>query len=79
MKKWQKILGIVIFLIIGLLGVFWQWVTFADTKGWRVTFAAHDCKGALYLSFSGYAVLMWVSYFLALFLFICLWWKGGKK
>lgn len=79
MKKWQKITGIVLFTIIGLLGALWQMGTYYEIRAWTVTFAAHDCKDALYLCLGSYAFLMWLCYLSALILFICLWRKGGKK
>lgn len=48
MKKWQKIAGTVSLTVISLVGIFWQVITYADIRAWRVTFAAHDCKDVLY-------------------------------
>lgn len=79
MKQWQKIVGIVSLTVIPLVGIFWQVVTYADIRAWKVTFAAHDCKDVLYAVMGGYAFLFWISYALAFCFFICLWRKGGKK
>ncbi len=79
MKKWQKILGIALLTAILIVGIFWQWVTYADIRAWKVTFSAHDCKDVLYTIMSGYAVLFRMNYALALCLFICLWRKGDKQ
>lgn len=57
-----------------IVGIFWQWVAFHEIRSWRVTFAAHDSKDALYAVMSGYAILSWHYS-----LFINLWRKGGKK
>ena len=76
MNKWQKIAGIVSLTVIPLVGIFWQVVTYADIRAWKVTFAAHDCKDVLYAVMGGYAFLFWISYalhFASLFVF------GGKE
>ena len=79
MKKWQKTAGTVSLTVIPLIGIFWQVVTYADIRAWKVTFAAHDCKAVLYAVMGGYAFLFWINYALAFCFFICLWWKGGKR
>ena len=79
MKKWHKILGIVLLSILFIVGIFWQWINFYAVNELRVTFAAHDCKDILYIMMSGDAILFWITYISALFFFICLWRKGGEK
>ena len=79
MKKWHKILGIVLLSILFIVGIFWQWISFYSISDLRVTFAAHDAKDILYFIMSGDAILFWITYISALFLFICLCRKGGKK
>ena len=79
MKKWHKILGIVLLSILFIVGIFWQWIIFYESRALRVTFAAHDAKDILYFMMSGDVILFWITYIAALFLFICLWRKGGKK
>ena len=77
MNKWQKIAGIVSLTVIPLVGIFWQVVTYADIRAWKVTFAAHDCKDVLYAVMGGYA--FWISYALHFASLFCLWRKGGKR
>ena len=79
MKKWYKILCIVLLSVLLIVGLFWQWIIFYESRALRVTFAAHDCKDFLYFMISGDAILFWTTYIAALFLFICLGRKGGKK
>ena len=79
MKKWHKILGIILLSILFIVGIFWQWISFYSVSDFRITFAAHDAKDILYFIISGDAILFWITYISALFLFICLCRKGGKK
>ena len=78
MKKWQKIIGFVLFIIIGLIGAFWHWVTFLDLQSWKLVHKAQEFQQEMYIAMSGYATLMWISYLTALVLFVCLWRKGGN-
>ena len=68
MKKWQKVLGCVVFG--GLIGVeilicFWIW------EDWKPT--------TFYAIIMLLTIALWLNLILALFLFISLWKKGDKK
>lgn len=68
MKKWQKLLGCVVFG--GLIGgeiLLYSWAI----VDWEPT-PFYEC--IMWLSNA-----MWLNLILALSLFICLWKKGGKK
>ena len=79
MKKWHKILGIVLLSILFIVGIFWQWIIYYESRALRVTFAAHDCKDILYIIMSGDAILFGITYNAALFLFICRCKKVGNN
>ena len=79
MKKGHKIFGIILLSVLLIVGLFWQWIIFYESRALRVTFAAHDAKDILYFMMSGDAILFWITYISALFFFICLCRKGGKK
>ena len=79
MKKWQKIVGIIVFGTIGILLAF-------SMNEIEITYIHQDliCDDNWALReikpyFITLEVLSIVLYFIALFLFICLWRKGGKK
>lgn len=79
MKKWHKILGIILFSVILLVGIFWQWIYIYSIRDLRITYATHDCKNAMYIFMGGDAIILGITYFAALFFFICLWRKGDKR
>lgn len=68
MKQWQKIIGVIAFGVIGICELL-LWA-FAITD-WENT--------PWYNCISNLSTALWLNYFIALVLFICLWRKGGKR
>ena len=68
MNKWHKIVGIIVFAVIGIYELL-LWA-FAITD-WEDT--------TLYICINNLIVALWLNYFIALCMFIYLWRKGGKK
>ena len=68
MNKWHKIVGIIVFAVIGIYELL-LWA-FAITD-WEDT--------PLYNCINNLSVALWLNYFIALCMFIYLWRKGGKQ
>lgn len=85
MKKWQKILGIIVLVVLAILNVamcifYFDYAAsiYFEPGGSTQnaieimrTYSQHPIKGVSYL--------VCANYIIALCLFICLWRKGGKK
>ena len=78
MKKWQKIAGIIILFLITL----YELLTWANTYVY-LKYVVEPTENDLlieqsYMYIDGLSLGMWMNLSLAIFLFICLWRKGGK-
>lgn len=85
MKKWQKIIGIIALLVLAILNVaicifYWGYAASIyfepggapqDAIEIMRTYSQHSIKVVSFL--------VCANYIIALFLFICLWKKGGKR
>ena len=79
MKKWQKIVGITVFGVIGIYELL-LWVNaYLDLKYIVEPYDISDIIESMYLRIASLSIALWFNYFIALFMFICLWRKGGKK
>ena len=79
MKKWQKIVGITVFGVIGIYELL-LWVNaYLDLKYIVDPYDISDIIERMYLRIASLSIALWFNYFIALFMFICLWRKGGKK
>ena len=79
MKKWQKIVGITVFGVIGIYELL-LWVNaYLDLKYIVEPYDISDIIERRYLRIASLSIALWFNYFIALFMFICLWRKGGKK
>ena len=68
MKTWQKIVGIIILVAIGIFELLlWAWAI----TDWEET--------PFYLCITWLSHALWLNYGIALILFIWLWRKGGKR
>lgn len=67
MNKWQKIVGIIAFALIVIYELL-IWVN-----------AYVDMKYIVYMRIGSLSFGMWLNFALVVFLFICIWRKGGKK
>lgn len=68
MKSWQIIVGVIAFGAIGICELLLWAFSITD---WEDT-PWYNCINNL-------GVTLWLNYFIALTLFICLWRKGGKR
>lgn len=79
MKKWQKIAGIIVLLIIAI----YELLTWANTYV-HLKYVVEPTGNDLlieqsYMYIDGLSFGMWINFSLVIFLFICLWRKGGKR
>lgn len=79
MKKWQKIVGILAFVGIGI----WElllWVnTYVDLKYIIEPYDIPVIIDRMYMRADALSVALWLNYFIALAMFVCLWRKGSKR
>ena len=68
MKSWQTIAGVMAFGAIGICELLLWAFSITD---WEDT-PWYNCNNNL-------GVALWLNYFIALTMFICLWRKGGKR
>ena len=78
MKKWQKITGLIALSLIAI----YELLTWANTYVY-LKYVVEPTDNELlieqsYMYIDGLSLGMWMNLSLAIFLFICLWWKGGK-
>ncbi len=79
MKKWQKIVGILAFVGIGVYE-FFLWVNaYLDLKYIVEPYDISDIIERMYLRIDSLSIALCLNYFIALFMFICLWRKGDKR
>lgn len=79
MKKWQKIVGVVGFGVIGICELLLCANTYVDLKYIIEPYDIPDIIDRIYLRADALSASLWINYFIALALFICLWKKGGKR
>lgn len=85
MKKWQKISGVIAIaaLILAHIIVLLDYCHLAEESGaWCAEFTQESFFDCIYMSklhFMGYHLLSLVDCIVIVFLFICLWRKGGKR
>lgn len=79
MEKWQKIVGIIAFGAIGIYELLLWANTYLDLKYFIEPYDIPDIIDRMYLRVDSLSVALWLNYFIALALFICLWRKGGKQ
>jgi len=79
MKRWQKITGVVTFVAIGICELLLWANTYLDLKYIIEPFDIPDIIDRMYLRTDALSAALWLNYFIALALFICLWRKGGKQ
>lgn len=81
MKKWQKILGgtslaLLVCVELFLFGIYYGVI---NSGLWRIHLQ-YDCSiESEKFAVDVMSIMMWGNLIIALFLFICLWKKGGKK
>lgn len=79
MKKWQKTVGIIAFALIGIYELL-IWVNaYVDMKYIVESYGNNFLTERMYMRIGSLSFGMWLNFALAIFLFICLWRKGGKR
>ena len=79
MKKWQKIAGVIAFVVIGICELLMSLNAYLDLKYFIEPYDIQDIIDRMYLRVDSLSVALWLNYFIALALFICLWRKGEKR
>ncbi len=79
MKQWQKIVGVIAFGVIGICELLLSLNAYMDLKYYIEPYDIPDIIDRMYLRVDSLTVVLWLNYFIALALFICLWRKGGKR
>lgn len=79
MKQWQKIVGVIAFGVIGICELLLSLNAYMDLKYFIEPYDIPDIIDRMYLRVDSLSVVLWLNYFIALALFICLWRKGGKR
>ena len=79
MKKWQKIVGIVGFVVIGICELLLCANTYLDLRYITLDLYCSDEIERLYQRTHSLSIALLLNYIIALFMFICLWRKGGKR
>lgn len=79
MNKWQKILGVIAFGSIGIYELLLCANTYVDLKYIIEPYDIPDIIDRMYLRVDALSASLWINYFIALALFICLWRKGTNK
>lgn len=75
MNKWQKIVGVIAFVVIGICELLMSLNAYLDLKYFIEPYDIQDIIDRMY----SLSVALWLNYFIALALFICLWRKGEKR
>lgn len=79
MKKWQKITGIIVFILIAI----YELLAWANTYVYMKYIVEPTDNDLLieqgYMYIDGLSFGMWMNLVLAIFLFICLWRKKRKR
>ena len=71
MKKWQKTVGIIVFALIAIYELL-IWVKVESNGNNFLT-------ERMYMRIGSLSFGMWLNFALTIFLFICLWRKGGRQ
>lgn len=79
MKLWQKIICVIAIGVIGIYELLLCANTYVDLKYIIEPYDIPDIMDRMYLRADALSASLWLNYFIALFMFICLWWKGGKR
>ena len=79
MNKWQKIVGVIAFGVIGIYELLLWSGTYLDLKYLIEPYDIPDITERMYLRANSLSVALWLNYFIALCMFICLWRKGSKE
>ncbi len=79
MKKWQKITGIIAFAIIIIYELLIWANAYVDLKYIVEPIGNNMLEECMYMRVDSLLFGMFLNVALAIFLFICLWRKGGKK
>lgn len=79
MKKWHKIVGVITFGAIGIYELLLCANAYVDLKYIIEPYDISDITDRMYLRTDALSASLWINYFIALALFICLWRKGGKR
>lgn len=79
MNKWQKIVGVIAFGAIGICELLLCANTYLDLKYIVEPYGISDITERMYLRTDALSTSLWLNYFIALFMFIRLWRKGGKQ
>lgn len=79
MKQWQKIVGVLAFGAIGICELLLSLNAYLDLKYFIEPYDIPDIIDRMYLRVDSLSVALWLNYFIALALFICLCRKGGKR
>lgn len=79
MKKWQKTVGIIACALIAIYELL-IWVNaYVDMKYIVEPSGNSFLVERIYMRIGSLSFGMWLNFTLAIFLFICLWHKGGKR
>lgn len=79
MNKWKKIVGVVAFGVVGICELLLCANTYVDFKYLIEPYDIPDIIDRMYLRADALSASLWINYFIALALFICLWRKGDKR
>lgn len=79
MKKWQKIAGVIAFVVIVIYELLLWTNTYLDLKYIIEPYDIPDIIDRMYLRTDALSAALWLNYIIALFMFICLWRKGEKR
>lgn len=79
MKKWQKIVGVIGFGVIGICELLFCANTYLDLKYIALDIYWPDEIERLYQRTNSLSIALLLNYIIALAVFICLWRKGGKR
>lgn len=79
MNKWQKIVGVIAFVVIGICELLMSLNAYLDLKYFIEPYDIQDIIDRMYLRADALSASLWLNYFIALFIFICLCRKGGKR
>ena len=79
MKLWQKIICVIAIGVIGIYELLLCANTYVDLKYIIEPYDIPDIIDRMYLRADALSASLWLNYFIALFMFICLWWKGANR
>lgn len=79
MNKWQKIVGVIAFVVIGICELLLCANTYLDLKYIALDLYWQDEIERLYQRTNSLSIALLLNYIIAVALFICLWRKGEKR